>query len=741
MDIFTKKHNQTIVAKWIMDKRFLGSIPIDIFQKEYSPSNSTRKHDEKLQNVHMLIRSNFQAENLEDCVAYITADDYYKLYVNGKYVCEGPAQSYHFSYWYNCIDISSYLVKGNNTIAVHLYYNGFSSRAYQSGDMRMGMMMQIEQCKEVIHITDNTWKYQISKAYDKGDFVGGGNRPTVYENFDARLWDEDWTSPDYNDSAWENCVVNYSDDHILFEQPTPLCDVYPIEPATITDFPDGSKLIDFGHTVTGYLIATFTGNSGDVVEIRYAEELTEDGHARYVMRCDSIYRETYALSDRLEDNLCTYDYKGFRYIELIPTGSAKVIKVGALQKNYPFDEKSCEFKCSNDLLKKIWDMCKLTIKVGSQEHYIDCPTREKGQYTADARITSNGQAYLIGDYRQMKKSLIDFALSSYVCPGLLAVAPGTLMQEIAEYSLSFPELVLKYYYFSADKEFLESMYDVLQNQIFHFKKFENEKGLLFNVNDKWNIVDWPESFRDDYDFDLSEPCGDGCHNSVNAYYGMFIRAISQIEDFLGKEHTYEYGRFAQAFNEVFFDSSKGLYRDAVGSEHHSFPASMLPLYAGLVSYENKPFLIEYLKMRGMVCGVYSSYYFLKALAANGEYYEVYQLLTSQKKNSWGNMLKDGATTCIEAWDLDNVKNNISMCHPWAASPITIIIEDLIGIQPVEPSWEKIRFASHIPDDVDMELTFHTPKGQVRFQSIDGKQDITIPKGMVIAQNSNYPTLN
>ena len=79
------------------------------------------------------------------------------------------------------------------------------------------------------------------------------------------------------------------------------------------------------------------------------------------------------------------------------------------------------------------------------------------------------------------------------------------MQEIADFSLMWPQLLLTDYQFTGDKEFLRQYYPTAKGIIEHFRQYEREDGLLEQVGDKWNLVDWPENLRDGYDFDLSRP--------------------------------------------------------------------------------------------------------------------------------------------------------------------------------------------------------------------------------------------
>ena len=81
--------------------------------------------------------------------------------------------------------------------------------------------------------------------------------------------------------------------------------------------------------------------------------------------------------------------------------------------------------------------------------------------------------------------------------------------------------------------------------------------------------------------------------------------------------------------------------------------------------------------KGLCCGVYLSYFDLKGLACINAYEEELRLILNDGEHSWINMLREGATTCFEAWGKEQ-KWNTSLCHPWASSPIIAVCEDLAG---------------------------------------------------------------
>ena len=65
-----------------------------------------------------------------------------------------------------------------------------------------------------------------------------------------------------------------------------------------------------------------------------------------------------------------------------------------------------------------------------------------------------------------------------VCPGLLAVAPGGLMQEIADFSLLYSQLLLLYYRFTGEKETVDRYYGIADGILKHFSQYAREDGLL-----------------------------------------------------------------------------------------------------------------------------------------------------------------------------------------------------------------------------------------------------------------------
>lgn len=707
-------------AKWICDRQFAELEPLALFHKELAAVEAP-VHREDLKNRHMLVRKRFTVGRLPvRAELHISADDYYKVYINGKFVGQGPAPAYHTHYYYNAYPVADFLHEGENIIAVHVYYQGLVNRVWNSGDYRQGLIAELFLDGAPALWTDDTWRYAQAAEFYAMETTG--YQTQFLEYIDFRKARKGWRELDFDDTGWDTAAVRRADDHQLFLQEAPPLDVYRIAPQRVEQLSQRHWLIDFGHELTGRLTLTAKGAPGQKLIIRCGEELQPDGKSvRYEMRCGCTYEETLILSGGT-DVLEQYDYKGFRYAEVL-SDTPHVWDIGAVVRHYPI-RKAAVFQSSVPLLNEIWELCKNGVQYGSQEAFLDCPTREKGQYLGDMTITAQVHGYISGDLRLYKKALREFARSAAVCPGLLCCAPGSFMQEIADFSLLYPQQLLTYYWHSGDLELLRELYPYAAGVVAYFRQYEREDGLLADVLEKWNIVDWPENARDGYDFDLSVGKSHGCHNVLNAFYYGALAALDRIREQLELAPEKERAaRLKEAYIRAFFRD--GLFRDSETTEHASLHSNAIALYFDLVPPDQKQQVVPFIKEKGMRCSVYFAYYLMKGLAKAGEHAYVYQLLTDRGPQSWYNMLAEGGTACFEAWGKEQ-KWNTSLCHPWASSPVLILIEDIIGLTPAQPGWREWVYRPHIPAELEeITLQFCTAAGVLHYEFNRAAQKLEI----------------
>lgn len=654
-------------SKWISSKEFFDIEPIDVFHKECETKELN--HPDNLKNKHILFRNKVTLNSFNKAIVRISADDYYKLYINGVYVTQGPAPGYSFHYYYNEIDVTQYLTCGENTIAVHTYYQGLVNRAWVSADLKHGFVFDLCVDGKIVLESDESWKCSEHTGFSQcGKF---GYEVQFAEVYDAGANEIGFEKVDFDDSSWGKSYFVKNPGYKLFPQPTKQLSIYDVKPKVVKRTSYGF-FIDFGFEAVGYLKFSATGNRGDTVLLRYGEELCDDGTVRYNMRCNCVYEEKFVLSGNNNDILNQYDYKAFRYADLIvPEGvTIKEDSIRFTVRHYPYEEKK-HYTGNNETLKKIYGLCSDTIKYGVQECFMDCPHREKGQYLGDVTISGIAHMVLTGDASMIIKALENYCESSFICKGLMTVAPASYMQEIADYSLQFPFQVLYVYKYTKDMEFLKRMYPYVMNVFDYFLNYRRENGLIEGVKDKWNLVDWPKDLRDNYDFDLPTVIGDGFHNVLNGFYLAMQGHIDEIRGILGIEPLGTYDETRKGYIDAFYDSKQKLFVDSVGSSHASYQSNVLAMFAKcFVDDKNKAAMVKHIENKTLCSGgTYMAFFALYGLKEIGEIELAEKLICDE--NAWLNMIKNNATVCHEVWDKSQ-KWNVSFFHPWSSAPAIIL---------------------------------------------------------------------
>ncbi len=654
-------------AEWITAEEFADQPVINTYHKEYADVPEP-ECPEEFRNFHMLTTGEFELCTVpEKAIVRVTADDYYFLSVNDRFVCQGPAPGYPTRYHWNETDVTEFLKPGLNRITLHVYYHGLVCRAYTSADRRQGCILAIvDENGNTIAKTDSRWRYSIDRSYTGTEVIGYN---TIFkEGRDLRVKPEN-----------ERPVRVKNVDYIFAKEPAVLLQVYERAPVVTEPLENGGWFVDFGEELTGTLAFTANGTAGEKVRVLIGEETGDsDVRVRYNMRC-SCDCDEYVILDAGVNHYQQFDYRGFRYAAVVPENGAGITDLRARVRHYPFDDDYCILETEDEILQSVFQICKNGVKYGAQEVYVDCPTREKGQYSGDMTITSGAQLALTGDIRLLRKSMDDLIHSSFICPGLMAVITAGLNQEIADYSLQFPIIALRYYQYTGDRDYLADCLEVCEQVIDYFKQFARADGLLENAYDKWNLVDWPKNLRDDYDFD-SEAHVSGVHNVLNAFYIGCVLQTEEIRAILGVQKEKDSPALIRAFESAFFDAGTNLYTDSEHGSHSALHSNILPLFYGFARKDAEEHLLRFIYEKGTVCGVYMAWFLLKALCRYGRYDDAYRLIVDQGVHSWYNMVREGGTTCFEAWGKDQ-KWNTSLCHPWASGPIPVLYEDILPNRP------------------------------------------------------------
>ncbi|MDD4192928.1 MAG: family 78 glycoside hydrolase catalytic domain [Mangrovibacterium sp.] len=538
---------------------------------------------------------------------------------------------------------------------------------------------------------------------------------------------------------------------------------YPLQkqdefPVAIRSLSGSATFVDFGKDAFGRLRVRLNGKAGgDTVTIHLGEALKDGridaapggtvrycsyrlvlkaGWNTYVIAIKPDKRNTGPRAIKMPGYIG--EVTPFRYCEL--EGYKEITAVQDIIREtvfYPFDETESSFTSSDTVLNQVWELCKYSIKATSfMGIYVD-GDRERIPYEADAYINQLGHYGVAREYSMARYSH-EYLVHHATWP--------------TEWILQSVLMAWNDYLYTGNKESLLAFYQDLQAKT--LTALADEAGFISTrsgkvtpevlesihlKDDLKDIVDWPQSGI--LGLGKKEPGEtDGfvfqdVNTVVNAYHYQALKIMSEIADVLGKpEESKRYSVQAEnlkkAFNSILLDKKRGIYVDGIGTGHASLHANMFPLAFGLAPAKNIRAVNAFIRSRGMACSVYGSQFLMDAVydGNNGDY--GLELLTSVSERSWYNMIRAGSTISMEAWD-NKYKPNQDWNHAWGAAPANIIPRKLMGIEPLEPGFRKIRIKPQPGELKHAEIKHPTIRGDV-LVSFDNDPDrpfrlkVTIP---------------
>ncbi|MDR2763747.1 MAG: family 78 glycoside hydrolase catalytic domain [Tannerella sp.] len=541
-------------------------------------------------------------------------------------------------------------------------------------------------------------------------------RPSTVYYWKVKTWDNYGVESPY--SQVRSFITAAQLDGETARYPLQVTDEYPV---SVTSPDEDYVLIDFGRDAFGRLKMTLSSEKEtDTALVRLGETLRDGridrrppGTVRYAeYRLPlSAGTHTYVVKIRPDRQntktetgtggakpILMPDYTGevlpFRYCELENARPAQVLRQTV---HYPFNETAALFHSSDTVLNQIWELCKYSVKATSFAGvYVD-GDRERVPYEADALI--NQLCHYTADR--------EYALARYSHEHLIRHPTWPTEWIIQSVLMAWTD-----YLYTGNRTSLQRFYDDLKAKSLLGLKESNGlissrtgkvtpellQSIHFTGGSFSDIVDWPQ--RGILGLGKKEPGeSDGFvfteyNTVVNAYHCEALRLLSLIAGALGKAadealYAREAQRVREQINRLLFDPKKGYYVDGIGTDHSSLHANMFPLAFGIPSSGQVKSVLEYLRTRGLACSVYGSQFLLDAVYNAHDAAYGLQLLSSTGERSWYNMIRVGSTISLEAWD-NKYKPNQDWNHIWGAAALNLIARKLMGIEPVEPGFAKIR---------------------------------------------------
>jgi alpha-L-rhamnosidase len=717
-------------------------------------------------------------------IVHVSADNRYRLFVNGKAVCSGPAHG-DLAHWnFETIDLAPFLQAGSNVIAALVWNMGEYAAVGQISNQTAFLMQGDSTGDEAVN-TGAGWKVMRDEAYRPCSTNMGAMLRTYYvvgpgDEVDAAKYPWGWEGQGYTDSDWPGAVevghpepTGYGTDNLwtLVPRTIPLMEEVmqriPLvrkaslggalagagggvgsearvdagflgggQPMTVPAHDSVVILLDQGFETVAYPELWCSKGRGSVVRMTYAEALFDEHFQKgnrneiegKVMRGDyDIFRPD-GGERRLFRPLWMRTY---RYLQLtIVTGAEPLVveDLYGMYTGYPFTAKA-GFNSNDTSLKAIWDVGWRTARLCAGETYFDCPYYEQLQYEGDTRIQSLISLYVTGDDRLMRKAIGDF-FDSRVAEGLTQGRwPSNRLQVIPPFSLYWVSMIYDYWMHRKDDEFIRQKLFAAKGVLdWYENRIDRGMGMLGPMP-WWSFVDWNTRFPNG----VPDGATDGNSSVVTLQYAYTLQQAAELfryfKDSIASGHYASLAKsLASATYRQCFDSVRGVMANTPAKNSFSVHANIMAVLTGSVPEKMSVPVMEHVLQDSSLsgCTFYYRFYLTRALkkAGMGDLY--YSLL-----RPWREMIARGLTTFAE-----NPDPTRSDCHAWSASPLYDFFSTICGINPGSPGFATVEIRPALGELVNINCIMPHPNGMIRMdltrrqgrsKSING--EVELPPGV------------
>ena len=594
-------------------------------------------------------------EGVINCL--LSCDGDYTLFINGEYVASNQYGDYEWYKSYDKIDITPYLKKGKNSIAVLVWHFGTDSQRYIKA--KAGLIFELQSNGKVLLASDENTLARYSKAYKQGVQKLVTRQLGFSFAYDATQ-EDDWKTT--GTGLYPAVLVDKNCS--LVERPTKKLKLLERVHGTVIFSKGNHYIIDLGKETVGLISLDFVSSAVQKIMVAWGEDL-QDGHIRQKIEHRDFSFDYVAKAGKNE--YVNYMLRlGCRYLEIHTEAPIEIESIGLIPQVYPVKEK--QITLDNALDQKIYDACVNTLKLCMMEHYVDTPWREQCLYVYDSRNQAlcgyhafeNGNA----DYVRANLKLISQDRRE---DGLLAICyPCGMDLTIPSFSLYYFMQVNEYIKNTGDITLAQEVYDKLISVLNVF--IGNRKDglvLKFEGVNHWNFYDW-SPYLDGALHGTEEAIPD---LMINLLFILALQNLREIALKIGKSFAYEelLEESKKRTKETFYNAETGLYSMTEGGSEYTVLGNALAILAGLKL--DKEYVCEKI-VNGELSDCSLSMKIFKydaLLATDKQKYQEWVL--NEIRREYGKMIEQG-NTVWETIDGASAFNNAgSLCHGWSAIPV------------------------------------------------------------------------
>ncbi len=668
-----------------------------------------------------MFRKDFHVEKrIKSAVAFVSGLGYFELWLNGEKVGDDvlvpnqtnygkrpklqdalialPDDFTEYKVMYLAYDVKDQLHRGDNTIG-SIVGNGFYNPAkfwtegYGTPRFLCQLHITYNDGTEELVVSDASWTASRSPILMNMVYYG--------EDYDARLEQEDWCNPDFDDSHWEAAAIKRSPEGKLVAHTAyPDRVIERLEPVSIEKLGEGHYKVDFGVEISGWVrLNEVEAPAGHKVEIHPIANLYS-GNNTYIFKGEGP--ESYAPR---------FNWFVFHGVEVTNwPGELKTEDLIAEVVN-TFIEPTAKFETSNMLfneINKIWRRSQTDNMHGGLAS--DCPHRERSGYTGDGQIACNTVLHNYDAKNFYQKWIGDMRGAQIQETGY--VPNGAPWQPGCgggpAWGAAICVMPWEYYVQYGSRDMLEDNYQAMKGYVRYLLTWTGEDGITHSKrtgNDgsivKWyNLGDW---------LPPGELIPDEMVHTFVLWYCADITSKTALV--LGiEDEADEYSTLAEetrnAFQKRFFNGAAGSYGDAGGN--------ILALKMGVPEEQQDTVVAALkagiLKNDGHIdTGILGTRFFFEVLADCGLNDLAFEAMNKRTEPSFGHWVELGSTTTRENWNEDGSHN-----HPMFGGGLVWFYRNLAGMQadPQEPGYRHIIFKPQAVEELEYVTYFNnTPYGE------------------------------
>ncbi|WP_242692050.1 alpha-L-rhamnosidase C-terminal domain-containing protein [Aridibaculum aurantiacum] len=401
--------------------------------------------------------------------------------------------------------------------------------------------------------------------------------------------------------------------------------------------------------------------------------------------------------------------KAFRYVNIIADPAVTYDSVSMLYEYAPVTVRG-DFRCSDDLINKIYDVSKYTFELNTREFFIDGIKRDRWIWSGDAY-----QSYLMNYYLYFDNPTVERTLVA-----LRGKDPVTShINTIMDYTFYWFIGIYDYYLYTGDTKFIQQYYPRMQSLMEYVLSRRNKNGMVEGLSGDWVFIDWAEGLSKKGEVSFEQ-----------LLFARSLEAMAISANIAGDAtNGAKYQQLAtdlksKIFSTYWNEGKQALVHsriDGVPTDHVTRYANMFAIFFNWLNDAQKQGVKQNVLLNKDVPKIttpYMRFYELEALAAMGE--QAYVL--KEMKDYWGGMLNLGATSFWEEYNPS--KQGVehlamygrpfgkSLCHAWGASPIYLLGKYYLGVKPTAPGYETYVIEPSLGGLQWMEGKVPTPHGQV-----------------------------